>query len=512
MSAATESAENPLLAGLRIRRTPEPCVVIIFGASGDLTERKLIPGALRARRQPAAPRAGRDRRGRAHAELATTSSATRCGTPSRSTAGSAPDRGLGVGSPPACTTCPPTSRAEDGERPARRGLNELDEREARAAIASTTSRFRPASSSPRSCRSAENRATSGWTRLIVEKPFGRDAASARELNQLLTQHFDESEIYRIDHYLGKETVQNMLVLRFGNGIFEPIWNRRMRRPRPDHRGRVARRRGSGGLLRAGRARSATSSRTTCSSSSPSRRWSRRSTSRASRCATRRSRCCGRSIRLRPKDVVARASTAPASSRASEVPGYRQETGCPRTRSPRRTSPRSCYVDNWRWADTPFYIRTGKRLPRRETTIAIQFKRAPASAVRDRPGRRAAAERPRSSTSSPTRGSRSAMSAKVPGHGMTIRPVAHGLLLRRRVPERPAGGVRAPDPRLHARRRDAVHQGRRGRGAVGARRLRSIAAWQRERPPSRTTQRGPGGRRPPTSCSTATAAPGVATRP
>ena len=71
------------------------------------------------------------------------------------------------------------------------------------------------------------RSASGFTRLIVEKPFGHDAASARELNALLTRDFDESEIFRIDHYLGKETVQNMLVLRFGNGIFEPIWNRNL---------------------------------------------------------------------------------------------------------------------------------------------------------------------------------------------------------------------------------------------------------------------------------------------
>src|ERR671922_2863 len=71
----------------------------------------------------------------------------------------------------------------------------------------------------------KRRTAEGWTRLIVEKPFGRDLASARELNATVEQHFDESEVFRIDHYLGKETVQNMLALRFANGIFEPIWNR-----------------------------------------------------------------------------------------------------------------------------------------------------------------------------------------------------------------------------------------------------------------------------------------------
>src|SRR5205085_8174333 len=71
----------------------------------------------------------------------------------------------------------------------------------------------------------KRRSASGWTRLIVEKPFGHDLQSARALNEMLNEHFTENEIFRIDHYLGKETVQNMLALRFANGIFEPIWNR-----------------------------------------------------------------------------------------------------------------------------------------------------------------------------------------------------------------------------------------------------------------------------------------------
>src|SRR6185437_397537 len=73
----------------------------------------------------------------------------------------------------------------------------------------------------------KRRSAKGWTRLIVEKPFGHDLASARELNSMLQEHFTEEEIFRIDHYLGKETVQNMLALRFSNGIFEPIWNRQI---------------------------------------------------------------------------------------------------------------------------------------------------------------------------------------------------------------------------------------------------------------------------------------------
>jgi glucose-6-phosphate 1-dehydrogenase len=75
-----------------------------------------------------------------------------------------------------------------------------------------------------------------WTRIIVEKPYGRDLASARQLNKTVLEVFDESQVYRIDHYLGKDTVQNLLVLRFGNGIFEPLLESQLRRPRADYRG------------------------------------------------------------------------------------------------------------------------------------------------------------------------------------------------------------------------------------------------------------------------------------
>ena len=113
----------------------------------------------------------------------------------------------------------------------------------------------------------ERRQAEGWVRLIIEKPFGRDLTSARELTELISTHFTEEEVFRIDHYLGKETVQNMLALRFANGIFEPIWNRQF----IDHVQitvvGVDGHRGARRVLRARRARSATSSRTTCSSSS-----------------------------------------------------------------------------------------------------------------------------------------------------------------------------------------------------------------------------------------------------
>ena len=93
------------------------------------------------------------------------------------------------------------------------------------------------------------RSKGGWTRVIVEKPFGFDLASARQLNREIGDVFDEDQVYRIDHYLGKETVQNLAVFRFGNGLFEPIWNRRYIDSRADHRGRDGGRGGARRVLR-----------------------------------------------------------------------------------------------------------------------------------------------------------------------------------------------------------------------------------------------------------------------
>ena len=124
-------------------------------------------------------------------------------------------------------------------------------------------------------------------RLIIEKPFGHDLASARALNALIAEHFDESEVFRIDHYLGKETVQNMLALRFANGIFEPIWNRQF----IDHvQITVAESIGIEGRAafyeQAGRDPRHLPE-PPAAAASRSRRWSRRSTSPPTRCATRR---------------------------------------------------------------------------------------------------------------------------------------------------------------------------------------------------------------------------------
>ena len=139
----------------------------------------------------------------------------------------------------------------------------------------------------------------------------------------------------------------------------------------------------------------------------------------------------------------------------EVPGYRQEPGVAADSMTETYVAAKLFVDNWRWADTPFYVRTGKRLPRRETTIAIQFKRAPHP-----PFDEGAADGLRPNVLlvhvQPDEGVSLAIGAKVPGQGMTIRTVHMDFLYGGTFRDRPARGVRAADPRRDARRRDVVH--------------------------------------------------------
>jgi len=259
----------------------------------------------------------------------------------------------------------------------------------------------------------------GWTRLIVEKPFGHDLASARRLNELLWAHFEEREIFRIDHYLGKETVQNMLALRFANGIFEPIWNRQF----VDHvQITVAESIGIEG--RSGYYESAGAIRdifqnhllqlVAITAMEPPIDFTADSVRNEKVKVLKAMHTPG------PKHVV-RGQYGSGFVEGEEVVGYREEDGVARESNTETYVAAKLYVDNWRWADTPFYVRMGKRLPRRETTIAIQFKRAPHPPFED-----GAAEGLRPNVLlihvQPNEGVSLAIGAKVPGQGMTIRTV------------------------------------------------------------------------------------------
>jgi glucose-6-phosphate 1-dehydrogenase len=263
----------------------------------------------------------------------------------------------------------------------------------------------------------------GWRRLIVEKPFGHDLASARELSDRLHEHFDESSVYRIDHYLGKETVQNILAFRFGNGIFEPLWNRRYinhiqitgaESIGVEDRGAYYEEAGAlddmiqNHLLQV----------MATIAMEPSASF------RATSVRDERSKLL-RSIRPMKPDEI-RVNTVAGQYGAGNVggkqlSGYRQEAKVAPDSQTDTYAAVTFFVENWRWAGVPFYIRTGKRLPKRVTEIAIQFNPAPLTIFDEDDGDRA----PNLLVVriQPDEGISLKFLSKRPGSGMNLRPVS-----------------------------------------------------------------------------------------
>ncbi|HMQ34553.1 MAG TPA: glucose-6-phosphate dehydrogenase, partial [Chloroflexaceae bacterium] len=226
----------------------------------------------------------------------------------------------------------------------------------------------------------------GWTRIIVEKPFGRDLASARALNQQLLAVFDESQVYRIDHYLGKETVQNLLVFRFTNGIFEPLWDRRS----VDHvQITVAESIGvedrggyydSSGALRDMIQNHLTQLLCLVAMEPPV-------TYEADAVRDEKVKVL-RSIRpIYPTEVArftVRGQYGPGSVSGRPIGGYRDERGVAPGSQTETYVALKLFIESWRWAGVPFYLRSGKAMPRRVSEIAIQFKTVPTMLFADTP--------------------------------------------------------------------------------------------------------------------------------
>ena len=375
---------NPLLEGLDGERVAPPCVLVVFGASGDLTGRKLmpaieqlalkrlLPGAFavvgvartemddedfrdRMREAMDEHGAGEDARqvweaftdgfryiAGDYGEAATFDRLKEVLDELDASRGTAGNRVYYLATPPTTFATIAGGLGEHG----------LD---------------RPPPGKPE-----------GFVRIVIEKPFGRDLGSARELDDALHAVFDESQIYRIDHYLGKETVQNLLALRFANAIFEPLWNRRY----VDHvQITVAESLGvghRGGFYeQAGALRDIVQNHVmqvlALTLMEPP------ATMDAQGIRDEKVKALRAVDVLTPDEVaneVVRGQYDAGWVDGEEVPRYRDEVDVSTSSTTETYVAMRLLVDNWRWAGVPFYVRTGKRLPKRVTEVALQFKPVP----------------------------------------------------------------------------------------------------------------------------------------
>jgi glucose-6-phosphate 1-dehydrogenase len=367
---------NPLAEGLSTERRAPPGILVVFGASGDLTARKLMPALERLSRRRLLPPAfsvvGVARTPMDDDEFRT------------AMLQAVPDAG------PAWAELVKGFRYVAGEyahpdtfTALKEALKEVDEDRGTGGnrtyyLATIPSVFEEVVEELGKAGLNTPSSADAAVRLVIEKPFGRDLASARQLDAALHNVFEEDQIYRIDHYMGKETVQNVLALRFANAIFEPIWNRRYL----DHvQITVAESLGVGhrggfyetaGALRdivqnhVMQVLGLTLMEPPATIDAQGIRDEKVKALRAVKIMT-------------PDEVganVVRAQYEAGWSEGQYVIGYRQEEGCDPNSHTETYVAMKLEVDNWRWAGVPIFIRTGKRLPKRVTEVALQFQRVP----------------------------------------------------------------------------------------------------------------------------------------
>jgi len=411
---------------MRLERTAEPCVVLIFGATGDLTRRKLLPALYRLSQQRLVP-----------AEFAILGTA-------RHTLDDEEFRQL---MKQAIVEFGPDDELDESiwESFAKRlfylggdfndsalyqtlknRLTEIDsEFETRGNrifyLATAPDYFGLVARQLGEAKLAKP-AKGSWTRIIVEKPFGHDLESARALNRELAKVFDEKQVYRIDHYLGKETVQNLLAFRFANSIFEPLWNRQY----IDHiqitNAEALGVEGRGTYYEhAGALRDMIQNHVFQVTSLIAMEPPASLAANSVRDEKAKAMQSVRALPLETIETVAlRGQYGPGKVLGDTVAGYREEPGVDPRSSTETFAALKLYFDNWRWAGVPFYLRSGKRLQKHVTEIAIEFKEVPHRLFTD-------SDAPLQPNIliiriQPNEGITLRFGAKLPGQAMRIRPV------------------------------------------------------------------------------------------
>jgi len=384
--SADERKYDEKLPPRRRDAVPEPFILVIFGASGDLTRRKLIPAVYSLFRQGFGPEkfsvVGFARRPQTDAGFA---EAMRRGIETFARAKTA-DEPKDLWARFAARLF--YHRGEFHEPKDYQSLRERLEGMAKKDgvpgnyifyLATQPDFFGPIAERLREAGLTRSNAQgSPWSRLIIEKPFGHDLASARELNRFLQSAFAEGQVFRIDHYLGKEAVQNILVFRFANSIFEPIWNQKY----VDHvqitMSEEIGVEGRGPYYdKMGALRDMVQNHMMNLLSFVAMESPMDVSSRAVRDEKVKVLQSLRAIpRVCAVNGVVRAQYAAGTCRGKPVPGYRQEPGVAPGSLTETFVAFKANVDNWRWAGVPFYLRTGKRLPRRLTQISVHFKPVP----------------------------------------------------------------------------------------------------------------------------------------